>query len=63
MCVDKNFSFGSGNNINTCPITVDDFVGSYDFNDVIDIINNCEFFFRSQRAVKLNRQHISQTYK
>lgn len=44
ICVDKHFSFGKDKFINTCPINIDEFVGNSDFDNVIDIINNCEFF-------------------
>jgi len=44
ICVDKHFSFGSGKNINICPKNIDYFAGERSFEDIIDIINNCEFF-------------------
>lgn len=44
ICVDKHFSFGSSENINICPKNIDYFAGERPFEDIIDIINNCEFF-------------------
>jgi len=44
VCVDKYFSFGQDKFVNTCPINIDEFVGNNDFDNIIDIINNCEFF-------------------
>ncbi len=44
VCVDKNYSFGIEKYFNICPDNVDYFAGEHSFDEIIDIINNCEFF-------------------
>lgn len=44
VCVDKHRSFGSKEKTNYCPEKVDFFLDSNEIGDVIDVINNCEFF-------------------
>jgi autotransporter strand-loop-strand O-heptosyltransferase len=44
VCVDKYYTFGVEGNVNTCPYNVDYFAGNHTFDEIIDIINNCEFF-------------------
>lgn len=44
VCVDKHYQYGNADHINTCPDNVDYFVGDKSFEEIIDIINGCEFF-------------------
>jgi autotransporter strand-loop-strand O-heptosyltransferase len=44
VCVDKNYSFGIEKYFNVCPDNVDYFAGEHSLDEIIDIINNCEFF-------------------
>lgn len=44
VCVDKYYSFGSEGYINNCPYNIDYFAGNHSFDEIIDIINGCEFF-------------------
>ncbi len=44
VCVDKYYSFGAEGYTNTCPCNIDYFAGNHSFDEIIDIINGCEFF-------------------
>ena len=44
VCVDKYYSFGAEEYTNTCPYNIDYFAGNHSFDEIIDIINGCEFF-------------------
>jgi autotransporter strand-loop-strand O-heptosyltransferase len=44
VCVDKYPSFGTQDFMNTCPSNVNYFAGNHSFDEIIDIINGCEFF-------------------
>ena len=44
VCVDKHYSFGGAGYTNTCPNNIDYFAGQHSFDEIIDIINGCEFF-------------------
>ncbi len=44
VCVDKNYIFGREPYINTCPYNVDYFAGDKSFDEIINIIANCDFF-------------------
>lgn len=44
ICVDKYSDFGSAGYLNSCPKNVDYFAGEHSFDEIIDIINGCEFF-------------------
>lgn len=44
ICVDKERAFGIKNSMNYCPQNIDYFVGDRSFDDIINIINKCEFF-------------------
>lgn len=44
VCVDKHYVFGADKYYNTCPVNIDYFAGNHSFDEIIDIINNCEFF-------------------
>lgn len=44
ICVDKYQSYGNGNYSNVCPKNVDYFAGKNSLEEIIDIINGCEFF-------------------
>jgi autotransporter strand-loop-strand O-heptosyltransferase len=44
ICVDKYYSFGRTPYINKCPDNVDYFAGNDSFDEIINIIDNCEFF-------------------
>ena len=64
VCVDKNYTFGNENFINSCPYNIDYFAGHHQFDEIIDIINNCEFFIGlssglSWLAWALNKKIIS----
>jgi autotransporter strand-loop-strand O-heptosyltransferase len=44
VCVDKHYIFGCEPNMNACPNNIDYFAGNHSFDEIIDIINNCDFF-------------------
>lgn len=44
VCVDKHYSFGTEKYSNTCPSNIDYFAGEHSFEEIIDIMNGCEFF-------------------
>ena len=44
VCVDKHYSYGIEGYRNTCPCNIDYFAGNHSFDEIIDIINGCEFF-------------------
>jgi hypothetical protein len=44
VCVDKYYTFGVEGSVNTCPHNIDYFAGNHSLDEIIDIINNCEFF-------------------
>lgn len=44
ICVDRDYSYGNGKFMNVCPNNVDLFAGSESFDNIINIIDNCEFF-------------------
>lgn len=44
VCVDKHYQFGKDKFINTCPANIDYFAGDHSLDEIIDIINGCEFF-------------------
>lgn len=44
VCVDKHYSFGTSEYTNICPNSVDYFAGEHSLDEIIDIINGCEFF-------------------
>jgi autotransporter strand-loop-strand O-heptosyltransferase len=44
VCVDKHHSFGASGYINICPNNIDYFAGEHSLDEIIDIINRCEFF-------------------
>ena len=44
VCVDKYSSFGTQDFMNTCPSNINYFAGNHSFDEIIDIINGCEFF-------------------
>ena len=44
VCVDKYYSFGTSEYTNICPSNVDYFAGEHSLDEIIDIINGCEFF-------------------
>ena len=44
ICVDKDYSYGNEKFMNYCPDNVDLFAGNESFDNIINIINNCEFF-------------------
>ncbi len=44
VCVDKYSNFGVQGFMNTCPSNVNYFAGHNSFEEIIDIINGCEFF-------------------
>lgn len=44
VCVDKNHVFGREPYINVCPYNVDYFAGDKSFDEIINIIANCDFF-------------------
>ena len=44
VCVDKYYSFGAAGYTNICPNNIDYFAGQHSLDEIIDIINNCEFF-------------------
>ena len=44
VCIDKYYSFGCNSNFNVCPSNVDYFAGNDSFDDVINILYNCDFF-------------------
>lgn len=44
ICVDKHYSFGREPYINVCPDNVDHFAGNASFDEIIDLIDNCEFY-------------------
>lgn len=44
ICIDKHYSFGCNSNINVCPSNVDYFAGNDSFDDIINMLYNCDFF-------------------
>ena len=44
VCVDKHYIFGCEPSMNICPNNIDYFAGNHSFDEIIDIINNCDFF-------------------
>jgi autotransporter strand-loop-strand O-heptosyltransferase len=44
VCVDKYSNFGAQGFVNVCPSNVNYFAGNHSFEEIIDIINGCEFF-------------------
>ena len=44
VCVDKDSSFGAQGFLNVSPSNINYFAGNHSFDEVIDIINGCDFF-------------------
>jgi autotransporter strand-loop-strand O-heptosyltransferase len=44
VCIDKHYSFGSSPHINVCPNNVDYFAGNDSFEEITNILYNCDFF-------------------
>ena len=44
VCVDKDSSFGAQGFVNVSPSNINYFAGNHSFDEVIDIINGCDFF-------------------